>query len=161
MLEVNTGLISWTIVTFVLLLIVLRKFAWKPLLEGLQRREERVRTSIERAEQAQKDAERLMEENRQRLAQADQESHRLLSEGRVLAEKLKADIVEQANKQSRKMIEQAHQEIEREKEAALAQLRDEVATLAIKAAEKILDETLDEKQQRKLLDTYLDSIKGN
>src|ERR1051325_778739 len=73
MLEVNTGLISWTIVTFVLLLIVLRKFAWKPLLEGLQRREERVRTSIERAEQAQKDAERLMEENRQRLAQADQE----------------------------------------------------------------------------------------
>ncbi|HEY6192994.1 MAG TPA: F0F1 ATP synthase subunit B [Bacteroidota bacterium] len=161
MLEVNTGLISWTIVTFVLLLIVLRKFAWKPLLEGLQRREERVRTSIERAEQAQKDAERLMEENRQRLAQADQESHRLLSEGRVLAEKLKADIVEQANKQSRKMIEQAHQEIEREKEAALAQLRDEVATLAIKAAEKILDETLDEKRQRKLLDTYLDSIKGN
>ena len=102
-----------------------------------------------------------MEENRQRLAQADQESHRLLSEGRVLAEKLKADIVEQANKQSRKMIEQAHQEIEREKEAALAQLRDEVATLAIKAAEKILDETLDEKRQRKLLDTYLDSIKGN
>ena len=161
MLEVNTGLISWTIVTFVLLLIVLRKFAWKPLLEGLQRREERVRTSIERAEQAQKEAERLMEENRQRLAQADQESHRLLSEGRVLAEKLKADIVEQANKQSRKMIEQAHQEIEREKEAALAQLRDEVATLAIKAAEKILDETLDEKRQRKLLDTYLDSIKGN
>ncbi len=161
MLEVNTGLIAWTIVTFILLLIVLRKFAWKPLLEGLQRREEKVRTSIERAEQAQRDAERLMEENRQRLARADQESHRLLSEGRVLAEKLKADIVEQANRQSRKMIDQAHLEIEREKEAALAQLRNEVASLAIKAAEKILDETLDEKRQRKLLDTYLDSIQGN
>src|ERR1700690_1922265 len=120
MLEVNTGLIVWTIFTFVLLLIVLRKFAWKPLLDGLERRESGVRASIERAAEAQREAERLLEENRQRLAQVEQESRRMLSESRALAEKLKAEIVEQANRQSRKLIDQAQQEIEREKDAALA-----------------------------------------
>ncbi len=159
MLEVNNGLIVWTIITFVLLLIVLRKFAWKPLLDGLDRREGHVRASLERAEQAQREAERLLEENKKRLAEADQESHRVLSESRVLAEKLKTEIVEQANRQSRSMIDHAREEIEREKEAALAELRGEVAALAIKAAEKILDETLDEKRQRKLVDSYLDSLK--
>src|ERR1041384_8137816 len=123
MLEVNNGLILWTILTFLILLVVLRKFAWKPLLDALDRREGQVRASIERAEHAQREAERLLEENRKRLAEADQESHRLLSESRVLAEKLKTEIVEQANRQSRSMIAHARAEIEREKDAALTELR--------------------------------------
>ena len=68
MLDVNPGLIVWTIVTFVCLLIVLRKFAWKPLLEVLQKREEHVRSSIERAEHAKQEAERLLKENQEKLS---------------------------------------------------------------------------------------------
>lgn len=161
MLSINPGLIIWTIITFVILLVVLRKFAWKPLLDALHRREDHVRSSLERAEHAKQEAERLLEENKRRLARAEEESHRILNENRALGEKLKSEIVEKANQQSRRMIEQAKQEIERDKDAALAQLRGEVANLAISAAEKILDETLDAQKHRKLIDGYLRDLPKN
>ena len=155
MLNPNPGLLIWTIFTFVLLAIILRKFAWKPILEGLQRREEGVRSAIERAEEAKRESERLLGEHRKRLAEAEHEGRRLLGESRALADKLKSDIVDQANTQSRRMIEQAKQEIERDKDAALARLRDEVAGLAIGAAGRILDETLDEQKHRRIVDAYM------
>ena len=161
MLSVNPGLIIWTIVTFVLLLLVLRKIAWKPLLEALQRREEHVRSSIERAEHAKQEAERALEENRRQLALAEAESQRILNEGRALAEKLKQDIIDKAQQQSRKMIDQAKHEIARDKDAALAALRQEVAALAVEVAEKILDETLDESKHRKIVDSYLRDLPKN
>ena len=72
MLNPNPGLILWTIFTFLILLVILRKFAWKPLMESLHKREETVRSSIERAETARQDAERLLEENRKQLARAEE-----------------------------------------------------------------------------------------
>lgn len=161
MLEINPGLVVWTIVTFVLLAVVLRAFAWKPLLAALHKREEDVRSSLERAGHAKQEAERILEENRKQLAKADTEARRMLSEGRALGEKLKSEIVDQANRQSRTMIDQAKYEIERDKEAALSQLRGEVANLAIKAAEKILDESLDERRHRKIVDSYLKDLPKN
>ncbi len=161
MLDPNPGLIVWTLVTFVLLVVILRKFAWKPLLESLQKREDTVRGALERAEHAKQEAERLLEENRKQLARAEADAQRILNEGRELGEKLKAEIVEKANQQSRRLTEQAKQEIERDKEAALAQLRGEVANLAIKAAEKILDETLDEKKHGAIVDSYLKNLPKN
>ncbi len=161
MLEINPGLAIWTIVTFVLLVIVLRSFAWKPLLEALNKREEHVRSSLERAEYAKQEAERILNENRIQLAKAESEAQRILTEGRALGEKLKNEIVDQANQQSRRMIDQAKHEIERDKDAALSELRSEVASLAIKAAEKILDETLDENRHRKIVDAYLKDLPKN
>lgn len=161
MLEINPGLIVWTIVTFLLLVTVLRAFAWKPLLEALNKREEHVRSSLERAEHAKAEAERILEENRKQLAKAESESQRILTEGRALGDKLKNEMIEQANQQSRRMIDQAKQEIERDKDAALAQLRGEVANLAIKAAEKILDETLDQAKHRKIVDAFLKDLPKN
>jgi F-type H+-transporting ATPase subunit b len=161
MLEPNPGLIIWTIFTFVLLAIILSKFAWKPLLEALRKREEHVQHSIERAEQAKQEAEQILQENRKQLANAEAEAQRILAEGRALGDKLKNEMVEQANQQSRKMIEQAKQEIERDKDSALSQLRGEVAGLAISAAEKILDETLDENKHRKIVDSYLNNLPRN
>jgi F-type H+-transporting ATPase subunit b len=161
MLNPNPGLIIWTIVTFVFLLIVLGKFAWKPLLESLRKREESLRNSMERAEQAKQDAERLLTEHKKQLARAEQEGQRILNENRQLAEKLKEEIIDKANQQSRKMVEQAKEEIDRNKEAALTQLRGEVASLAVQAAGKILDETLDESKHRKLVDNYLNGLPKN
>jgi F-type H+-transporting ATPase subunit b len=161
MLDPNPGLIIWTIVTFVLLLAVLRKFAWRPLLDALQKREESVRGALDRAEHAREEAERLLEEHRKQVARSEAEAHRILAEGRELGEKLKNEIVEQANAQSRKLTEQAKQEIERDKDAALASLRGEVANLAIKAAEKILDETLDEKRHRAIVDSFMNNLPKN
>ncbi|MBI1803623.1 MAG: F0F1 ATP synthase subunit B [Ignavibacteriae bacterium] len=161
MLEPNPGLIVWTIITFVLLVLILRKFAWRPILESLHKREEYVRTSIERAEQARQEAERLLEEHRKQIAQAEHEGHRILNESRALAEKLKQEIMDKANQQSRRMVEQAKQEIDRDKEAALVELRGEVASLAVQAASKILGETLDENKHRKIVDAYLKDLPKN
>ena len=161
MLDPNYGLVSWTIITFVLLLLVLRRIAWKPLLEALSRREEHVRSSVERAEQAKLEAEQLLEEHKKQLANAESEVQRILNEGRSFGDKLKDEIVAKANQQSRQMIEQAQQEIERNKDAALAQLRTEVANLAIAAAGKILDETLDETRHARIIDASLKKLPKN
>ena len=120
-----------------------------------------VRGAIERAEHAREEAERLLEEHRKQVARSEAEAQRILAEGRALGEKLKNEIVEQANTQARKLADQAKQEIERDKDAALATLRGEVAGLAIKAAEKILDETLDEKRHRQIVDSFMNNLPKN
>jgi F-type H+-transporting ATPase subunit b len=161
MLDINPGLILWTIVTFVLLLAVLRKFAWGPIVGALSDREQGIRKAIEDAQKAQAESQKILEENRKQLAKADEEARRILNEGRALAEQLKNDITEKANQQSRRMIEQAKQEIDRDKEAALAQLRGEVASLAVLAAGKILNETLDASRHQKLIDDILKNLPKN
>jgi F-type H+-transporting ATPase subunit b len=161
MFEINPGLIIWSGVVFMLLFVVLSKYAWKPLIQALEKREAHVRGSIEQAEQARQDADRLLAENRKELARAEEESRRIINDGRALAEQLKAEIVDKANQQSRKMVEQARLEIERDKEAALNQLRGEVANLAILAAGRIIGETLDADKHRKLVDDMLRQLPRN
>ncbi len=161
MLSINPGLIIWTIITFSSLLVLLRMFAWKPLLEALNKREEHVRESLERAEHAQKEAERLVEENRKQLARAEEDARKVINEGRALAEKLKSEIVDKANQQALKMVDQAKQEISRDKELAISQLRSEVASLAIIAAERILGEVLDANKHRKIVDDMMKGLPKN
>ena len=161
MLELNPGLIAWTIITFLLLVTVLRAFAWKPILGALQKREEHIRTTLERTEEARNEAARLLEENRKQLLRAEQEGQRIMAESRAFGDKLKDEIVAKANQQSQRMVEQAKEEINRDKDAALIQLRTEVASLAIKAAEKILDETLDDARHRKIVDSYINQLPKN
>jgi F-type H+-transporting ATPase subunit b len=161
MLEINPGLIVWTIITFILLFLLLKKFAWKPLMDALKKREDYIRNSIEQAEKVNKEAERLLNENREKLSHFEKDGKRILDEHRVMGEKLKSDILEQANQQYHKMIDQAKQEINRDKEKALVQLRGEIANLAVQAAGKILDETLDESKHRKIIDSYLRELPKN
>jgi F-type H+-transporting ATPase subunit b len=158
MLDINPGLILWTIVTFVIVLIILRLTAWKTLLGALTAREEKIRTSIEQAESARLEAQRLLEENKRQLALAEDHSQRVIREGRDMGERLKAEILEKANSSARHVIEQAKDEIAREKEKALTQLRSEVADLAIGAAGKILDANLDTPKQRQLVDAAIKEL---
>ncbi len=158
MLDINPGLILWTIITFVVVLLILRLAAWKPLLEALTAREEHIRSSIQKAEEAQQAAEKLLAENKRQLARAEEQSQRILNEGRDMGEKLKAEIIEKANASSRTLIEQAKDEIQREKDAALTQLRSEVADLAIAAAGKIMEANLDTPKQRALIDSVIAQI---
>ena len=158
MLEINPGLIVWTIITFVILLVILRALAWKPLVQALSAREEKIRAALQQSEAAQQEAQRLLEENKRQLALAEERSQRIIKEGREMGEKIKAEVVEKANASSRHMIEQAKDEIRREKDLALTQLRTEVAVLAIIAAGKILDANLDTPKQRQLVDATIKKI---
>ncbi len=161
MLDINPGLILWTIITFVILLIILGKVAWKPLVKALQDREQSIRDALLKAEEAKKESERMLAENKAAMARANEEAARILKEGRDLAEQLKNEIVAKAHESAKSMMTQAKEDIQREKETALLQLKNEVADLAITAAEKILDETLDEAKQKKLVDKVLQTMPKN
>jgi len=161
MLEINPGLILWTLIIFVALVLILKKVAWKPILDALHKREHDIHDAITNAEKAHKEAEKLLAEHRAQLARINEESSKLLKEARDTAEQSKNMILQQANVSARQMIEQAKNEIERDKEAALLSLRKEVASLAIQAAGKILDESLDEEKHRKLVDNFITTLPKN
>lgn len=161
MLEINPGLVIWTIVSFVLLMVILGKYAWKPILQILHAREQEISDALKKADEAKKDAERMMQENKIAMEKASNETSRLIAEGRAMAEQLKNDIVAKANEGAKKMLNQAKDEIAREKDSAMAQLRTEVAELSISVAEKILDESLDTDKQKKMVDKVLKQLQNN
>jgi F-type H+-transporting ATPase subunit b len=161
LLTVNPGLIIWQILIFVILLIVLKKFAWKPLLEGLHNREQGIRYSIEQAEQLKKDSEDLILQNKKILADANTQSMKIINDSKEIANKLRDDLLAKTQEDSRKLLEQAKTEIQQEKDTAMADLRNEVSDLAIKAAEKIISENLDENKQKKIVNDFISQIPSN
>ena len=161
MLEINPGLIIWTIVTFVCLATVLAKFAWKPMLKALSDREEKIYGALEEADRARAEAAELIKQNEKNLVRVEEEYQKMIRESKTLAEKLKEDVVTKAKQQARQELKQAAEEIQRNVDAAKQQLRAEVANLAIKATEKILEETLDEKRQKKLIDSVINQLPKN
>ena len=161
LLSVEPGLIIWTIIIFILLLLILKKFAWKPLLSSLSNRENMIKESVDKAESLRQEAEKLLDENKKLLEQADAESRKRIQEGKEYGEKLKNDIIGKANEATKKMLDQAKSEIEREKLSALNELKEEVASLAIKAAGMIIDENLDDAKQKKIIDGLITKIPKN
>ncbi len=161
MLEINPGLLIWTIVTFILLAGLLAKFGWKPILKMLGEREDKIRNSLDEAEKARTEAAELIKQNEKNLAHAEEEYKKLIRQGRDTAEKMKEEIVARAKQQAQLELQQATAEIQRNLEAAKAQLRSEVADLAIKATEKMLEETLDDKKQKKLADSIINQLSKN
>lgn len=158
LLDVNPGLIFWTVVTFILLLFLLKRTAWKPMLEALKQREDSIRLALEKSEQAKLEAEKILEENKKNLAAAEERAKKIIDEGREFSNKLKAEILEKTNDDARKLLDQAKIEIERKKDDALNELREVVADLAIQAAEKLIDEKLDDKKHRSLIDKFISTL---
>ena len=158
MLQLNPGLIIWTVLTFCLLLIVLRAAAWKPILKALDMRERTIRQSLDAAEEAKNEAQRILEENKKNLANAEEAAQEVLREARSLSEKMKAEALSKAKTEGDKLIEKAHDEIERDKRLAMTQLHGLVVELAVRAAEKILNETMDEARQKKLVESFINSL---
>ncbi len=158
MLEINPGLVIWTFIIFLVLLFVLGKTAWKPLLASLKTREQAIADSLARAEQARADAERLIAENKQERARAEEEVQKALREGRAYAEQMRRDLVEKAKGEADRMLAQARQEIERDTQNALRQLRSEAADLAIMATSKLLDENMNEERHRRVIHKMIEEL---
>lgn len=161
MFELNPGLSIWTTVVFLLLAVVLGKFAWKPMLKSLREREDSIRDSLERAERARAEAAELLKQNERNMARADEEYQRIVRDAREFGEKMKEEIVSKAHQQAQRELQNAKEEIQRDIDAAKQQLRSEVADLAVKAAEKILEETLDATRRKKLIESTLKKMPKN
>ena len=149
------GLIFWTTVTFVILLVLLRRFAWKPILGALEARERQIREDLDQARRGREESEKLLEENRAVLNQARRERAEAVEAGRKDAERLKAEILDEARRQRDSLLAQTQQQIQSELRAVQAELRRETADLAIGAAARILAKNLDDASQRKLVEDYL------
>ncbi|MBC3845709.1 F0F1 ATP synthase subunit B [Winogradskyella echinorum] len=150
------GLVFWSLVTFAILLFILRKFAWKPILGAVEDREEGIRTALASAESARKEMENLKADNERILQEARNEREAMLKDARDMKNKIISDAKEEAQTQASKMIEQAQAAIESEKKAAMAELKSHVAGLSIDIAEKVVREELSNKdKQLKLVENML------
>ncbi|RPI01494.1 MAG: ATP synthase F0 subunit B [Ignavibacteriae bacterium] len=159
--DINPGLIIWTILSFLVLLFLLAKFAWTPILKMLGDREGQIRSALEQADRARTEAEEMIKQNEKNLARAEEEYQKMIREGKMLAEKLKDEIVVKAKQQAQQELKKASEEIQRNIDAAKLQLRSEIAGLAIQATEKILDETLDDARRKKLTDSVINKLPKN
>jgi len=157
--SVNWGLSAWTLVVFIALLFILGRFAWGPILEQVEARENRIREALDEAAESQSRAEKLAQEQKKQLAEARRQSQEIISEGREAGERVRKELEEKAREESQAMIERARREIEREKEAALDELRKESVELALAAASKLLKKKVDADQDRELVLGYLDDLR--
>ena len=160
-LDVNPGLILWTVVTFLFLLFILAKVAWKPILKSLGDRENFIRESLDKAETARKDAEKMLSDNKASIMKAEEEAQKIIEQSREMAEKLKSQILEESKTHAKKMITDAALEIERKNAEAFSKLKEQVADIAVNAAEKIIKETLDKEKQINLVSKYIDDLSKN
>jgi F-type H+-transporting ATPase subunit b len=149
------GLMFWTLVTFVILLVLLGKFAWKPILDAMNARETGIRGDLDRARADRDEAERLLGEHRALIDQARRERAEAVEAGRRDAERLKAEILDEARKQREQLVQQAQTQIDAGLRQARGELKGEAADLAIRVAGKLIGSTLDDATQRRLVDEYL------
>lgn len=149
------GLMFWTLVTFLLLLVLLGKFAWGPILTAMNAREDGIRSQIDNARKEREEAQRLLDEHRALLNQARKERADAVEAGRRDAERLKADILEDARKQREQLVQSAQVQIDAGLRQARSELKGEAADLAIRAAGKLIGGSLDNATQRKLVEDYL------
>jgi len=160
-LEVNPGVIVWTTVIFLLLLFVLKKSAWKPILNSLSQREKLIRDSLEKAEKARKETEKMIAENKMSMAKAEGEAQKIIAQGREYAGNLKNQILDASRIEAKKMLDDAKAEIQRKNQEAFLQLKEQVADIAVDAAEKIIKENLDREKQIKLVNKHLSELSKN
>lgn len=161
LVNVSPGLIFWTVVTFVILLLVLKKFAWKPILTALDQRESVIKESLEKAEKAKEEAQKVLDENQANLAKAEEESKKIIEQSRAYAEKLKDQMLQESKQQAQKIISGATEEIERKKESAFNELKNQIAEIAVRASEKILKENINKDINKKMVNDYISEITKN
>ncbi len=156
------GLVFWTLITFSILLFILRKFAWKPILGAVEEREDGIKNALASAEKARKEMENLHADNERILKEARTERETMLKEARDIKAKMIADAKDEAQAQASKMIEQAQAAIESEKKSAMAELKNHVAGLSLDIAEKVVRQELSNKdKQLELVESMLGEAKLN
>ncbi len=155
--DFSFGLFFWQLLLFVLLIWLLNKFAWKPILDAVNSREEGIKDALEQAEKAREEMAELQASNEKILKEARAEREAMLKEAREIKDKLINDAKDEAKIQAGKMIEMAKTSIEMEKQSAITDLKNQVAELSVEIAEKVIKKELSGKdQQLNLIKKMLD-----
>ncbi len=156
------GLLFWMVISFSILLIILKKFAWKPILKALSDREDSIDQALKAAQLAKEEMTRLQADNEKILREAIIEREKIVKEAREMKESIVRDAKIHAADEANKVMENARKAIEQEKAAAISDIKNIISTFSIEIAEKILQEHLTKSEnQKKLVKNYIDHIKLN
>lgn len=149
------SLIFWLSITFVTLLILLKKFAYGPILDTLDKRSQRIHDALDQAEKLKTDADQMFADYSKQLEEAKKEAQKIIDQGKKMGEQMKHEIVEKAKEQSGAMIGRAEAEIQNKADDAIRELQENVATLSVSIAEKVLRKNIDEAEKKRLTEDSL------
>ena len=158
LVQLDPGLFLWTILTFLVLLGVLAKFAWNPLLKMLRDREEFIRSSLDDAEKARTELERLNSEGEDIVNKARSEAQTILSEGKAAASKLKDETLNAAKDQAKSILSDAEKQIRIEKDKAIEEIKSEVVDLSLSVATKLIKKNISREDNQALIDDSLENV---
>jgi len=154
----NGGLVFWTLVTFIIVLIILGKLVFPKITAAVEAREKALEEAIEGAKRDREAAAQALAEQQRQIEAARNEAQKIIAEGRQVGEKVRAQMIDETHSQQQQMLERARREIEQEKERAIAEMRREAVELAIAGASKVIEKNLDDEANRKIVETFLSSI---
>lgn len=162
LLTPDPGLILWQLIVFVLLVLILAKFAWKPIIQSLKEREQSIQEALDTAEKARQEMASLKADNEKLLKEARDERDRILREAREVANRMKEEAERDARKTADRIINDAKAAIQVEKQAALREVKEQVAMFSLEIAERLMKKNLSsDKAQRELVESYLKDLKVN
>lgn len=160
--DFSIGLFFWIFVIFLILVFIMAKFAWKPIMNAITEREEGIQKSLDEAEEARKEMQNLKADNEKLLKEARAERDAMMKEARELKEKILEDAKEEAEAQTASMIESAKETIKQEQQAAVTELKNQVATLSIGIAKSVVKKELaSQDDQLKLVEEMLKDVTLN
>ena len=157
--EIDWGLQIWTGVTFIGLFLVLARFVFGPLQKVLQKREDTIRDSLEKAEEAKLSAEKILAENEKKLSEARDETRKILDEGHKMVAKMRREAEDRAKTEADRMVLEARSEIDRELQKSLEELKGTVAALSVRVSRQVLKEELNEQRHEQLVDDFIERLK--
>jgi F-type H+-transporting ATPase subunit b len=158
--EVRPGLIFWTLVTFILVLIVLRSRAWKPILSLVEEREKQIAASIESAKRERAEAEKLLADQKAAINAARQEAAEMMRKSQAEMERFKEQVMAEARKKADEEMASARKQIQEEKAKAIADVKAAAVDLAISAAERLMGEKMDDSKHRKMAEQFIEQMPG-
>jgi F-type H+-transporting ATPase subunit b len=158
LLDPKVGLMFWTLIIFVFLLVVLSKFAYKPLLAAVEAREAALEKAITDARHDRDDAAKLLAEQQKQLAETRADVQKVMADGRAAAESMRTEMLEKVKAEGADMLDRVRREMQAEKEKAVAELRREAVDLAISGASKVIGRNLDSTTDRSMVAAFLSSL---
>ena len=158
MVSVHGGTLFWSFITFLLLLVTLKKVAWTPIIEALENRESQIKDALNAADKARHEAEKVSNDYEESIKRAQIESQKIISDAKSAGEKLRIDIEENATIKADQIIENAKKQIDTERAKVMNEIKSIAVEISIQSASKLINKNLDSDDNRKLVNETLDNI---
>ena len=158
LLSINQGMFFWSVIVFLIMVLILGKYAWRPILAAIDERENNINKAAADAEKAKNEAESLLEKHKEMITRSEDESTEILKKAKDLANKHIENAKDEAKVQVKDMIEKAEKAIEQSKESAMQDLRSEFTSLVVAATNKLISANLDQKKHESLVDDYIKKL---